>query len=381
MDLEQFLTKAAKASSWDELTGCFSNAENRTAYYQVGTVTYFASEPVISTITPLWLLVMSRTSRKVLKGKDLRSNYLSRQEDRSAAEVGIMQLTLDGSPQYVRVVAPGVNPSPGGEVKRISLAELQRSLADKYKVLAPGGNIVSDIQSIVASVKSDEGYRVAGTQTVHRLYLAAAYLLLHKKHEDGKKDGVVSLIVDRGGNIVSWGMKNSDVSCWHGETSAVMALGGKVPDGGCIFSTLKPCKMCAGLIVGGSGSVRVYFGQQDSGDDARNTVLDRGRRNFSLDAHKRESLPYGLMVNHGDKKIALAGTLHENFEGQKEGGTVSPIDYVVSNEARGLMEATEAALRSKRTKYALTDRPLNPNTKSVVDYLVRFLEFQDIRLG
>src|SRR3546814_4744515 len=88
----------------------------------------------------------------------------------------------------------------------------------------------------------------AGTRTVHRLYLATAFILLRKKHASGTKDGVVALVVDKVGNIVSWGMKNPDVSCWHGETSAVMRLGGHVPEGGCVFSTLKPCKMCAGLI-------------------------------------------------------------------------------------------------------------------------------------
>src|SRR3546814_6061264 len=134
----------------------------------------------------------------------------------------------------------------------------------------------------------------AGTRTVHRLYLATAFILLRKKHASGTKDGVVALVVDKVGNIVSWGMKNPDVSCWHGETSAVMRLGGHVPEGGCVFSTLKPCKMCAGLIHdAGNGTVKAFYGQDEPVKDAQSTALDKSRMGAAHDAHKGVGLPSG----------------------------------------------------------------------------------------
>src|SRR3546814_10396594 len=91
-------------------------------------------------------------------------------------------------------------------------------------------------------------------------------------------------------------MKNPDVSCWHGETSAVMRLGGHVPEGGCVFSTLKPCKMCAGLIHdAGNGTVKAFYGQDDPVQDAQSTALDKSRMGAALDAHKGLGLPSGIV--------------------------------------------------------------------------------------
>src|SRR3546814_18963004 len=86
------------------------------------------------------------------------------------------------------------------------ISELDR----RYPVPSGKTHIVSDIQAIAASIKTDQGYAKAGTRTVHRLYLATAFILLRKKHASGTKDGVVALVVDKVGNNVSWGRKRSE---------------------------------------------------------------------------------------------------------------------------------------------------------------------------
>lgn len=385
MDATTFRNTAQEPSTWGELKKDFDGGECYVACYQKGNDIYYASTPKTSAIRPMWLLVMARSSRKVFKGVDVLTNYASNANARSNSETGIMQLTLDNSPKISKTSPLGLT-APTGGVFRISLDRIQAALAAKYKVPDAKKALVNDIQSFTASVKDSEGnYATAGTHTVHRLYLAAAFLLLRKKHQGNNKDGVVALVVDKTGNIVSWGMKNPDVSCWHGETSALMALGGVAPAGGCVFSTLKPCKMCAGLIVdSGASQVKAYYGQDDPGDDADNTALDRTGLGKTLDAHKAHNMPYGLMVKPAStaKATPLGSALHSGFSGQKGtvGGIVSPIEYVNSPDAVELMAATEEALKNKIKKYKATDVKLNPNTKQVVEYLADFLRLQGISL-
>jgi len=383
MDAKTFSSKASQDSTWESLTKDFASATNLVACYQVGPDVYYASTPKGSAIRPLWLLVMARPTKGALKGVQIYTNYISDLNGRSASETGIMQLTIKSSNPVLSKPTPLPLAKPAGKVCKVSLDAIKGALASQYKVPSAKTTVVNDIQSFVASVKDKDGsYKTAGTHTVHRLYLAAAFLLLRKKHQGKSKDGVVSLVVDKTGNILSWGMKNPLVSCWHGETSAIMALGGELPPDGCVFSTLKPCKMCAGLIFdGGQQKTRAFYGQVDAGGDAATTVLDKGLGR-ALDAHKSPDLPYGLVVKSADAKtkMPVGGTLQQQFLAQKDGGQSSPIKYINSEGADDLMNATEEALKNKIAKYSVGGN-VNPNTKRVVEYLVEFLKLQDIRLG
>lgn len=381
MDARTFSSTALQDSTWDSLTKDFASATNFVACYQSGADVYYASTPKDAAIRPLWLLVMARPSKAALKGLQMYTNYVGDMNGRSPSETGIMQLTTKGNNPVLSKPNPLTLTKPPGKVYRVSLDKIKTALAGLYKVPTAKTTVVNDIQSFTASVKDKDGsYKTAGTHTVHRLYLATAFLLLRKKHQGNSKDGVVSLVVDKTGNIVSWGMKNPLVSCWHGETSAIMALGGVLPQDGCVFSTLKPCKMCAGLIFDGGGQkTRAFYGQVDAGKDADRTVLDTGLGR-ALDAHKGGGLPYGLVVKSGDAKVPLGGTLQQNFLAQKATGQSSPIKYINSDAAADLMNATEEALKSKITKYSASGN-LNPNTKRAVEYLVEFLKQQNILLG
>lgn len=165
---------------------------------------------------------------------------------------------------------------------------ISEDLAALFPVPAGAKAIVSDIQSESASVKNEKGeYEQAGTRTVHRLYLA-----LRKRHE-ATHDGVVALVVDKQGNIISWGMKNPNVPCWHGESSTIMRLNGRLPPGCCIFSTLRPCAMCAGLIYQASGgSAKAFCGQEDPGGAAAQSILNTNKQSLILDGNKEHGQSY-----------------------------------------------------------------------------------------
>lgn len=242
--------------------------------------------------------------------------------------------------------------------------------------------VVSDIQSENASVKVGSVYKESGTRNVHRLYMATAFTILRKLQLD-PRDGVVALVADRQGRIISWGRKNPNVACWHGETSAIMGLGGVIPPGSRVYSTLKPCSMCSGLIHDSSnGNAKVFWGQDDAGSMAANTVLDRERSGALLDGHKGGG-SFARAILLGDKPTGkdvpdnrtTMSKILKDTQGrapQKEDKR-SSINFVASEPARDLIRAAERGLKAKYDKYKGEDEGGNANTRAVVNYLVEFL--------
>lgn len=274
-------------------------------------------------------------------------------------------------------------PKPGENVRDyfhyVSLAfeDFSAYLSKKYKTLDWSEKVVDDIRSLVPSTKTKEGgYQVSGMTTVHRLYMAAAFTILRKR--GGERTGVVALIVDKQGRIISWGMKN-DVH-WHGETAAVMQLFGKIPAGSVVYTTLKPCNMCAGLIADASGGdIQVYWGQHDPADAAKGTALDQSRCGHLLDGNKfnggARAILIGAKPKSGDRdeRKEMGRQLGDKFDAWKRRkDNASTIDFIVTEEASKITLAVESMLVNKFKKYEGSTGG-NENTARVINYLVEFL--------
>jgi pyrimidine deaminase RibD-like protein len=103
-----------------------------------------------------------------------------------------------------------------------------------------------------------------GFHTIHRLYMAAAFRILRAKQTAAGREGVAAILVDATGKILSWGLKNPAHPALHGETTALLGHGGDLPVNARMYTTLKPCKMCAGWITTLSGGGHgVFYGQDD----------------------------------------------------------------------------------------------------------------------
>jgi tRNA(Arg) A34 adenosine deaminase TadA len=65
----------------------------------------------------------------------------------------------------------------------------------------------------------------------------------------------------------------------HAEMNLIASLSSRrIPPGSRLFTTLKPCRMCAGMICDSSSELRalqVIFSEDDPGPHARNTALDQ----------------------------------------------------------------------------------------------------------
>jgi tRNA(Arg) A34 adenosine deaminase TadA len=97
---------------------------------------------------------------------------------------------------------------------------------------------------------------------------------------------IAVLICDPNGRLVSWAVNNSSKNkTLHAEILALLkyfeTFGGKLPAHSKIYVSMKPCRMCAGMIiemVEDPDKVEVIYFQDDPGPLARNTELEKRKR-------------------------------------------------------------------------------------------------------
>jgi tRNA(Arg) A34 adenosine deaminase TadA len=94
---------------------------------------------------------------------------------------------------------------------------------------------------------------------------------------------IAALLVGPDESLLGYGVNsNSKNKTLHAEVNLVQRLyretGSKIPAGSVLYSTHKPCKMCAGMIhdwCEAPGKMKVYYRVEETGQLSRNTVLDR----------------------------------------------------------------------------------------------------------
>ncbi|MEO7164041.1 MAG: Bd3614 family nucleic acid deaminase [Bdellovibrionia bacterium] len=127
------------------------------------------------------------------------------------------------------------------------------------------------------------------TQDSHEQFMRAAIKLrdLIPRHEGPRylsQRPIAALLVSETHQVLAWGTNsNSKNKTLHAEINLVQSfqskMGGKLPRGSRIYTTLKPCKMCAGMIWTAAEDIRsitVYFLEDDPGPFAKLTVLNPG---------------------------------------------------------------------------------------------------------
>lgn len=98
---------------------------------------------------------------------------------------------------------------------------------------------------------------------------------------------IAALLISSEGRVLSYGVNsNSKNKTLHAEVNLVQRMyresGHKIPHGAILYSTHKPCKMCAGMIYHwceSPSSLRVYYSIEEKGTLSRQTVLDRAGLN------------------------------------------------------------------------------------------------------
>lgn len=131
---------------------------------------------------------------------------------------------------------------------------------------------------------------MSGVQEIakaHKEYLSAAAQLatsvargevLHDYDRD-----IAALLIDNEGKLLSYGLNsNSKNKTLHAEVNMLQRYykenGQNIPADVTLYSTHKPCKMCAGMIYEASGrsqNLRVFYLHEEDGRLSRATILDQ----------------------------------------------------------------------------------------------------------
>jgi tRNA(Arg) A34 adenosine deaminase TadA len=91
-------------------------------------------------------------------------------------------------------------------------------------------------------------------------------------------NNIGAVLADRSGRIVAWSVNiATDNPTLHAECALIRTIFAKqrsLPKGYCLYTTLEPCHMCAGLITTCCPSWTIFFGQKDPA--IHRSALERG---------------------------------------------------------------------------------------------------------
>ncbi|KYG66389.1 hypothetical protein AZI86_04870 [Bdellovibrio bacteriovorus] len=152
----------------------------------------------------------------------------------------------------------------------------------KDEVLFPTTKLSSENTQDLASVALMFARITQADQILLRLSEMASAVsrgkILHDYHRD-----IAAVLMGPEGDCLSYGLNSNALNkTLHAEVNLVHRLfkdrGVKIPKGSVLYSTHKPCKMCAGIIHDWSEDprhVQVYYHHHEDGGLSRATALDK----------------------------------------------------------------------------------------------------------
>lgn len=259
----------------------------------------------------------------------------------------------------------------------------------------------------------------ADYKKVHRLYLMAAFGVVSGKLSElasGTTGGhaIGAILVHSDGTIAGWSTNsNKRNKSQHAEVNLIQSYFARnkvdrLPNGAHIYSTLKPCAMCAAMIVSCAGqSYRVIYGQNDSGDFAANTALDRAKtseligtaisgqlhlikENFTQKGKKKVPLT-AQAAGQTKERIGVDAALAGGYERHKkvygsEGGITAYLDMQGENAA-GVIGSVADRLAAKvgkadpyyQGKYTAANSPVLPVIRHIEAFLKAIKAFETMK--
>jgi len=250
-----------------------------------------------------------------------------------------------------------------------------------------------------------------GFNTIHRIYMMAAFALMTKRFgtTDNSGHNIAAILVDKTGHILSWGLNQRwNNATFHAEVNMLQAYYKNhkadpgLPDGARIYTTLKPCKMCAGMIREAAkdiNTVAVYYGQNDPG--ALDTALDEittsnVQRSLNHSKHVSHNFYSGtnlaqLLIDRKAKlkSINIASSPDKILEkdmmlymhkSKAAAHTSYLTEFLKTSVAVEAIKSARQSLVSKFSKYKTVDDPpaLNPNVLNALKSVLPLLQAQNI---
>ncbi|UXR64091.1 Bd3614 family nucleic acid deaminase [Bdellovibrio bacteriovorus] len=206
------------------------------------------------------------------------SFFILRQRIHTTAELtemcrGMVKVTAK---RVTASVIPRDHQLPGPE-KIFEVAAGADILPISQHLSAENQRPLSEVRQWVAELKPNS--ELAFLQAVAKL---ARKVPRGKVLHDHDRD-IAAVLVDKNGDVLSYGLNsNSKNKTLHAEVNLLQRFYREqqrgIPAGAVLYSTHKPCKMCAGMIYQSAEdphALKVYYSVQENGGLSRQTVLDR----------------------------------------------------------------------------------------------------------
>lgn len=191
----------------------------------------------------------------------------------------------------VKVVGKRINENIVPKNHGLSLDLRFEQVGTPEEVLIPVRHLNSENQSSLQDIQEWIATNTAVT-SMDLLRLAGGLArrvprgaILHDYDRD-----IAALLLDSSGKVLSYGVNsNSKNKTLHAEVNLLQRLfreyKRKIPKDAVLYSTHKPCKMCAGMIYHWSEdplSAKVFYSVEETGVLSRHTVLDKLQLNKQL---------------------------------------------------------------------------------------------------
>ncbi|MEM9554066.1 MAG: Bd3614 family nucleic acid deaminase [Acidobacteriota bacterium] len=184
-----------------------------------------------------------------------------------------------------------------------------------------------------------------------------------------------ALLVDESGNLLAWALNTKDQnSTCHAEVNLLQSFFYRhrqpVPPKCTVYTTLKPCRMCAGMISHATDQrVAVVYGQDDRGPDATGTSVDKAGVANLLGDPDYDSEPIMIESDFGGRAAVMAYRLDRQRRQYRGGGGI--VDALASEQVTLTMVDALGAL--ERIRLATEDDFDRAVERRVVEHLWPFL--------
>jgi tRNA(Arg) A34 adenosine deaminase TadA len=245
-----------------------------------------------------------------------------------------------------------------------------------------------------------------GFHSVHRIYMMVSCGLTSNRALTGVGSGqrIGAVLVSKHGELLAWGVNTHNTEgnlTYHAEVNMLQSyqeLCGDnfngLPEDCRIYTTLKPCKMCAGMIVKcAAGKFKVFYDQHDPGGLASSTALD------ALKDHQSQLYTGGSVLdikgvetdqNKGRSLPPMGSQLQDKYrqvrESKKKESDEKRITEFLTNDplATQLFGNAVASLRDKLKKHGISPpnsnvtKTLNPVVTDALRHLDGFLRLKGV---
>jgi len=256
--------------------------------------------PVVNLIQGLYL-ERGEAATPTLRGSFIRTNYLMHSMCSGMMDV----VGAKGGSPALAVYSPIVSASSdeskqhGELLKRVKYVEMKNDRMDR---LVP--HRVSGLGPPPKGIDLESG----SARSVHRIYMLAAMALASRRVDEQQPQAapagknIAALLVSSKGAVLAVGMnsvdEHDDATC-HAEVNLVQSHfllneRKRIPVGARIYTTLKPCAMCAGMIMEcseDSSKNMTFYGQFDPGAGAIKTALTEAHRERPLSVSGAVHIP------------------------------------------------------------------------------------------